>query len=159
MPYKKRSPKGGQELLRLLAPVRGADGAALARLGASAAAAAEGFVDGADDLLAIDRCAVRRKEHVVEALAVLVEDSGEGFRDLAEALGECLGLLRRHVGLEEDEFRMARLCRGRMRLHLLDAVFQELARALRQALAELLLLLLQACDAIRQLRLLDGQEV
>ena len=46
-----------------------------------------------------------------------------------------------------------------MRLHLLDAVLQELARALRQALAELLLLLLQACDAIRQLRLLNGQEV
>ena len=125
----------------------------------SAAAAAEGFVDRADDLLATEFCPVCCEEHVVEALAVAVEDGRERLRDLAEALGKGLGLLRHHVWLEEDEFLVARLCRGRMRLHLRDAVLEELARALRQALRELLLLLLQARNAIRKLRLLDGQEV
>ena len=78
-------------------PVFGAGGTALARLGASAAAAAEGLVDRADDLLATELCPVFLEPDMMpkeaKALAKRLGEIPESFSAIFYRNGERLNYM------------------------------------------------------------------
>lgn len=104
-------------------------GAALGVMGFPAALAVEARVEAAQDGRSVCIGIVRDFDDVVQAVAMMVEQGGDGFRELLQPLHEELRLASIHVFFEERDALVALRVVDGMLLDVRDAVGEELFRA------------------------------